>query len=350
MNIPRKPTSSRIRKIRRRKKIKKIIRLVIFLVILIVVMFCFDMLGWSGSSESVTIAISENDNVTVVCEKLEKSGVILNQQFFKLYYKITKSDATIHPGDIKVSKNSSYKEIVDAIAKPESDTITVTIPEGFELREIAKRLLEKKLISNEDEFYSALDNFTLTLNQNVAISGKDMLAGFLFPDTYEFKQNVSCESIIQKMTSNFKSKWTDELDEKAKLLDMDVEEVIILSSIVEREAREEEDFPIVAAVFLNRLENEKPLESCATVQFILQERKSVLSVEDTLIESPYNTYQKSGLPPTPISAPGMRAISSVLNPTETDYLYFFTDQNGENHYSKSYQEHISLIQQFGLTR
>ena len=310
--------------------------------------FLFDMFGWIGSSETVTISICENDNVSIVCKKMEESGVVLNQHIFKLYYRTNSPDATIYPGTVTVQKNSSYQAITEAIHHPQSETIQFTIPEGFELREIAKRLLAQELISDEETFYQAMQSYTFVLNSEISISGQEMLAGFLFPDTYEIEKGATCEDIINIMTSNFLSKWTKEHEQKAQDLQMDVQEIITLASIVEREARKTEDFPLVASVFLNRLKIGKPLESCATVQFILHERKPVLSVEDTSIDSPYNTYQNAGLPPAPISAPGMMAIDAVLNPAETDYLYFFTDQNGDNHYAKTFEEHNALIAQFGL--
>lgn len=318
---------------------------VIFVIIMI---FCSDIYGWEKNSESVTITITENDNATVICKKLEENGVVLNQHLFKIYYKSAKTDAIIHPGIITVHKNDSYQEIIEAIFHPKSNTVHVTIPEGFELSEIAKRLLENNIISDEEAFYNALQEYTLTTKQGTSISGQDILAGFLFPDTYEFKKDISCKEVIDILTGNFLSKWTNEHESKAKLLDMNMQEVMILASIVEREARKPEDFPLVASVFLNRLKIEKPLESCATVQFILKERKPVLSVEDTKIDSPFNTYQHKGLPPAPISAPGMRAIDAVLSPAETEYLYFFTDKNGINHYSKTYEEHNNQILKFGL--
>jgi len=322
--------------------------LAISAVAMVILPFCFDIFGWYGSSETVSVAISENDNLTLICAKLEENGVVFSQHALKLYYNLTKGNVTIYPGTITVQKNSSYQEIVDAITNPDTNTVRITIPEGYELGEIVNRLSDNHLITNQEDFYQAMDEYTLILNDDVSVSGKDMLAGFLFPDTYDIRREASCTEIIQLMTSNFQTKWSEEHTEKANNMDMSVQDVIILASIVEREAKNEEDFPIIASVFLNRLANNIPLESCATVQYILQERKPVLSAEDTKIDSPYNTYQNRGLPPAPISAPGMTAIDAVLNPADTDYLYFFTDQNGINHYSKTYEEHNALIAQFGL--
>jgi UPF0755 protein len=150
------------------------------------------------------------------------------------------------------------------------------------------------------------------------------------------------------MVNNFENRWKPEYAARAKEINMTMDEVITLASIIEREAKLAEDFPLVSSVFHNRLKIKKPLESCATVQYILQERKAILSIMNTRIESPYNTYKYPGLPPSPISSPGDLAIKSALYPTDTDKLFFFTDKNGINHYSVTYEEHNSQIKEYGL--
>ncbi len=328
--------------------IKTILKILCAILLLCILVFGCDMVGIIGSPETVTVSIGEQDNLTTISKKLEGNGVVLNQYIFKFYYQLTNPNATIYPGTISVRKNSSYHDIMKAISNPATNTISITIPEGFEVREITARLLQNGLIQSEEEFQSALRSFTFQTNQGTFITGEALLEGYLFPDTYQVKNNASPEDIIRLMTSNFQSKWTDQYEEQAKKMGMDIREVITMASIVEREARKTEDFPLVASVFHNRLKLGKRLESCATVQYILKERKPVLSVADTKIDSPYNTYQNDGLPPAPISSPGILAIEAVLYPKETDYLYFFTDKNGDNHYSKSYEEHNQQINQYGL--
>lgn len=328
--------------------IKNIIKIISAVLLIMILAFGCDMIGMIGSKETVEFTISDNDNLTTISQKLEKNNVVLNRHIFKLYYKTTHSDLMVHPGTFSIRKNSSYKEIAKAITTPFTNTLTLTVPEGFEVREIAARLLEKGLIADIAEFQNTLKNYIFQTNQGTVISGETMLEGYLFPDTYQIESSASARDIISLLTNNFKSKWTDEYEERAKELGMNVKEVITLASIVEREARKTEDFPLVASVFHNRLNSGKRLESCATVQYILKERKSVLSVADTNIDSPYNTYQNEGLPPAPISSPGILAIESVLYPKDTDYLYFFTDTNGDNHYSKTYEEHNRQIQKYGL--
>lgn len=306
-----------------------------------------DVLGVGSSDEPIQLSITEQDNLSTLSQQLAENNIVISKHLFKLFYQWNTHSSVIHPGTITVHKQDSYQEIADTIQKPLADTVTITIPEGFEVYAIASRLQKNELIQSEEEFYSALEQFSFETNQGKKISG-DEVSGFLFPDTYSISQKATPTEIIQIMTDNFKQKWTDAYQKKADKMNMSITDVINLASIVEREARKDEDFPLVASVFHNRLKKNQKLESCATVQYILRERKTVLSFADTKIDSPYNTYQYSGLPPTAISSPGIMAIEAVLYPEETDYLYFFTDKNGDNHYAKTFAEHNALIQQFGL--
>lgn len=328
----------------------KIILGIALLGLLIIIGIIFsDVFGVAQSSDTIQIEITENDNLTLISKKLQEEDVILNASVFKLFYKFTGYSEIIHPGTIQVSHNNSYREIAKAINEPINHNLKITIPEGFEVHEIINRLLENGLIADEASFTSSLKNFTLITNQGENISGDTaLLSGYLFPDTYEISKTMSPETIIRMMTDNFKNKWTDDYQKRAEEIGMTMDDVVILASIVEREAGKDEDFPLVASVFHNRLKIGKKLESCATVQYILKERKPVLSIADTKIDSPYNTYQNEGLPPAPIASPGIKAIEAVLFPKDSEYLYFFTDKSGNNHYATSYEEHNRLISEYGL--
>ena len=127
---------------------------------------------------------------------------------------------------------------------------------------------------------------------------------------------------------------------------MSVYDLITLASLVEREVRYPEDRPIVAQVLLKRLKMNMPLQTDATLQYLMDAPKEEVSIEDTQIDSPYNTYQHVGLPPGPIANPGMASIEAVLHPAETDYLYFVADRHGHNHYAYTYEEHLNLVNRY----
>ncbi len=326
---------------------KRIFQFAFIAILMVLCIVGADVFGIGTPSESVQITITENDNLSTLSQQLKAENIVISKHLFKLFYQWNTHSSVIHPGTITIHKQDSYQKITNTIQKPLIETVNITIPEGFEVYAIASRLEKNELIQSEEEFYKTLEQFSFETNQGKIVSGT-MVSGFLFPDTYSIPQKTTSAEILQIMTNNFKQKWTDAYQEKADEMNMSITDVIKLASIVEREARKEEDFPLVASVFHNRLKKNQKLESCATVQYILKERKPILSYADTEIDSPYNTYQYSGLPPTPIASPGILAIEAVLYPEETDYLYFFTDKNGDNHYAKTFAEHNALIQQFGL--
>ena len=151
-------------------------------------------------------------------------------------------------------------------------------------------------------------------------------------------------AILQMMTRNFDDRLTSGMRERAKAKGLTIYDLVTLASLVEKEARYEEDRPIIAQVFLSRLAIGMPLQSDTTIQYLLDAPKEDVTYADTEIESPYNTYQHNGLPPGPIANPGMDSIEAVLYPAKTDYLYFVADRQGHNHYSKTYGEHLEIVE------
>ena len=329
---------------------KKFLIGIIYLVILAVLsVLLMDVYGLIGDDDEIIIEIKENDNLDVIATELVKNKVIINKDIFKQFYKINTRKSVLVPGTIVVNSKMPYHRITRIIDEPTLDTVRFTIPEGFEIREIASRFEDNEIFS-ADAFKTALKNFSYTFKTGEEISGdKYLLSGYLYPDTYEFYRTSPPYDIILKMVKNFEKHWTEEYKKQAEKLGMTMNEIITLASIVEREARHEEDFPKVAAVFHNRLKIKKPLESCATVQYILEERKPVLSILNTQIDSPFNTYKNAGLPPSPIAAPGDLAIKSTLFPEKSDKIFFFTDKEGINRYSVTYEEHNSQIAKYKLS-
>ena len=167
------------------------------------------------------------------------------------------------------------------------------------------------------------------------------LEGYLFPETYEFYATDSAETIIKKMLGGFDYIWTDEYDRRCAELSMSVDDVVILASIIEREAGSIAEMKKVSSVFHNRLKIGMALQSYATVQYILPERKDVLSVSDTKIDSPYNTYLYPGLPEGPIANPGRAAVEAALYPEDTEYYYFKVNDDGVTVFSENLTEHNS---------
>ena len=216
----------------------------------------------------------------------------------------------------------------------------------YNINQIGK-ILEEKGITTQKDFEKAAKDFAPYEYISLDSQAQYRVEGFLFPDTYQFSRKQSSKEILGIMTKEFNDKLTEEMRERANQMGLSIRELVILASLVEKEAQVDEDRPIIAQVFMNRLKEHMPLQSCATIQYILGFPKPELSLQDTKIESPYNTYQNMGLPPGPIANPGVESIKAVLYSTPTDYLYFVADKNGKHHFSKTYEEHLLAIDRIG---
>lgn len=321
------------------------------LFILVILYGVLEFNGWFTSDADKKIVVESGDGFYKVTNDLKKNDIIGSKIFFKIYAKIFEGNQIndLKPGELSVHGKISYKKLLDELSSVRAKTISVTIPEGFELREIADLLVKNNLVSYE-KFYDICKNYDFDYPYIKELKKTDnRLEGFLFPDTYTFYLNEDNEvTIINAMLKRFDEIYK-KYENNIKKNKLSLYEIVTLASIIEREAMYSDDFYNVSSVFHNRLnrnDNLSYLQSCATVQYILKERKNVLSISDTKIDSPYNTYKYSGLPVGPISSPGEFAIKAALNPNKTDYLFFLNDKDGKLHFSKTYSEHMKLERKY----
>lgn len=299
---------------------------------------CVDMFGIGGGSE-IDVNISKGSSGSAIAENLKSSGVIAYETAFKLYAKIGE-EPIYQSGVHRLNSGMSYRQIIEELEKTAgADQYTVTIPEGYELRQIADLLEEKGLINREIFMREAASgDFDFNFVQDLP-HGENRLEGYLFPDTYTFDANDSEHDIINRMLNNFRIKVIPVYEQSGT--DKPLSDIVTLASVIEREAAGDEDRGKVASVFVNRLSRGMKLESCATVQYILKERKPVLSNDDTRIDSPYNTYMYVGLPEGPISSPGLKSVKAALYPEQTNYLYFMAAADGKTSvFAETYEEHL----------
>lgn len=332
---------------------KKFLYIIIASICVVLIAFLLIFTEVSGvfrGKNVVRIEVSQGSSFDTVAESLKVNGVIGSKTLFKIYYHFYGN--TYYMGTHEFS-SKSYSSITKELGTvSEACSITVTIPEGMEQREIAQLLEEKGLVTAKEFSEAAIiENFDYWFLKN--IKKRDMqLEGYLFPDTYNFSCDEDAKSIITKMLDNFDSKFDENMKTRAAELGLSVDEIITMASIVEREAADKNEFELVAGVFYNRLnpnlESVGYLQSCATVQYVLAERKSVLSISDTQIVSPYNTYVNKGLPVGPIASPGLDCINAALYPETTDYLYFVADGNGTHYFAKTIYEHNQNMRKAGL--
>lgn len=298
-----------------------------------------DICGAGGNENVKEINVERGMGSYSIAKELKESGVIGSELLFKVYSKVT-GEHVYQVGLHSLNSSMSYGEITRQLeSAPMNAEQQVLIPEGYELRQIADTLEECGLI-NRDVFMSEVQSGVFDYDFIDKIPERDnRLEGYLFPDTYTFSKNETEHEIIDKMLANFKKQVIPVYEASGTTLTLD--EVVTLASVIEREAANDDERAKVSSVLTNRLNIGMKLESCATVQYILSERKNVLSIEDTQIESPYNTYKYSGLPRGPIASPGIHSVTAAIYPESTDYLYFLASADGSySLFAKTYEEHL----------
>ncbi len=221
--------------------------------------------------------------------------------------------------------------------------ISITLLEGWTDRDIAE-YLQKTLYINTADFLKTADNFDLTAYPIVSQKPKNgNLEGFLFPDTYFLLKSATStpEAVIKKALDNFSHKITPEMQTQSLANNMSFYQTLILASIIEKEGKSNADKKIISGIFYNRLKNNIALQSDATINYITHKNSPSLSLDDTKLDSPYNSYKYPGLPPTPICNPGLDSILAALYPQKNDYLYFLSDpKTGNAIFAKTYEEHL----------
>ncbi len=326
---------------------KRIVLISILIIVLLIGSVCaYFYYGPHKTNKDVqveTVIIEKNDSGAEIAEKLYDQGLIDSKMTFRLALRVNGVMDKLQEGYYRIPNNISLHELVSVLQKGNVESIKVTFPEGFTLEQIATRLEEEKVVSKADFLREA----KVYVPYNYMYGDKPVtyhVEGFLYPSTYEFPVHVSAKDVLKTMTSEMNKKLTPSVREKIKEKGLTIYEFITLASLVEREALFDEDRPIIASVFLKRLSINMPLQSCASIEYLLGTRKPILSIEDTQIDSPYNTYLHTGLPPGPIANPSEKSMEAVLNAKATDYLYFVADEKGHHHFSKTYDEHLKTIE------
>ena len=302
----------------------------------------------SNDTSLIEVDISDGSSLKSAARLLEEKNLIKNETAFLIYAKINSLE-NIKSGSYSLNKSKNVEEILQILNKGSKPIgIKITIPEGYEIRNIAEKL-ESAGITDFDSFISDTSNVDLYKSQYPYLNLPEVksLEGFLFPDTYYISKEATNEQIIKMFLDRFSEVYEEQqLESKIQESGLNINEFITLASIVEREAVKKEERPIIAGIFYNRLSIQMPLQSCATVQYILKERKPVLSIADTKIDSPYNTYLIKGLPPAPIASPGLDAILATSNPQQTKFLYFVAKGDGGHEFSETYEQHLQAKKKY----
>ena len=292
----------------------------------------------------ILVVIPSSSSVNTISNILYENKLIKNPLIFKIKVKTSNTASTLKAGEYNLSTDMDLDTIISKLVKGGKDrnTVRFTIPEGYELEQMAEKLAKEGIVDKDRFIQLSSDkkNFEEEFSFLKQLEKGQSLEGFLFPSTYEIFTGTKEEEIIGKMLHEFEKIYEKDLESKLSELKMTLNEAVTLASIVEREGKVDEERPLMSAVFLNRIEKGMMLQSCATVQYVLGERKEVLSNADTRIDSPYNTYINEGLPPGPIASPGEESLVAAVNPADVDYLFFVLTGNGTHTFTKTYEEHL----------
>ena len=287
----------------------------------------------SVRGEEKVFVIKKGEGTASFSQRLKEENLIKNVFVFRVYLKLTGLDQRIQAGSFKLSPDQSVKEISLLLTTGRLDK-WVTIVEGLRKEEIAQVLAENFEIDKKKFLKAAQE-------------------GELFPDTYLIPVGADEKKILSILEDNFDEKFSDDLKAKAANNNLTQKEVLIVASIVEREARSDKERPIIAGILIKRWREGMQLAADATVQYALgfnEEEKSWwrknLTEEDLKVDSPYNTRIKIGLPPDPICNPGLSSINSVVEPVDSSYYFYLHDEDGNAHYAKTFGEHQQNIEKY----
>lgn len=295
---------------------------VLFLIVFFAgLIFFYQRLG----SSKVAVTIEPGMSAAGAAAVLKKHNLIVSKNMFIVIMKVTGLGPKIKKGTYFIRKNASIFGIINMLVEGKSAQVKVTIPEGFNARQVSERL-EVLGLGNAGACLKLIND--------------NKLEGYLFPETYYFAPATPQYTVLNAMKAEFDKRFTPELEARAREMKLSKEKVVVLASIVEKEAKVPSERPMIAAVFLNRLKKHWYLESCATVLYALGKHKERLRYKDLKINSPYNTYIHYGLPPAPIASPGMSSINAVLYPAQTDDMFFVVASSGAHNFSRYFNEHL----------
>ncbi len=300
-------------------------------------------------SDGTIFILTKNDNTRSIAYRLIEEKIIDNPIKFMLLAKLLNYDRKLKRGRYYLQQGMDELSALKILVKGEQTNTMVTIPEGRTLVQIAE-ILENYGICSKKEFLKIVHSSDFLNSIGIKANSAE---GFLFPDSYEFEIFSDAKIVISRMVKQFFSVYNSLLladsltyyDKSTKNY-LNLNEIVILAAIIEAEAKLDSERPIIASVFINRLKRRLPLQSCATIEYILKERKPKLSIQDLNVNSPYNTYLNLGLPPGPICNPGRSSLKAVLFPMKTDYLYFVSRGDGSHHFSKTNREHQAAIRNY----
>lgn len=329
-------------------------RLLLLLVVLFATLFVIAFLWWktalaapSTNSEEIRFTITRGSSAESIGKNLAEAGLIKSHFAFKLYLSANGLITKLPPGQFLIAQNLTLPEVVDVLMGGPTE-LWVSIPEGLRREQYPAIFTSALGIDGEEK-----DNFHQTF-----LSETEQIEGTLFPDTYLFPPDITAPQAVSRLTSTFNQKFSPSSEEISRT-GLSLSQIITLASIIERETRNPSERPEVAGVYFNRLNADWPLQADATVQYVAgtQNCRSAITscnnwwtsptrAQIDSMDSPYNTYKYTGLPPAPIANPSLSSLEAVINFTDTDYWFYIHDKAGQIYFARSLDEHNVNISRY----
>ncbi len=293
-------------------------------------------------ADSALFQVERGEALTRIAARLQEAGLIRSARFLKLLSRLWRTGSSFQSGFFRIPPGATTVDVHNLLVSGRQEQVRVTIPEGWTIGKIARRVEELGLCSRQ-EFLAAAASPVLL--ERLKVPGRS-LEGYLFPDTYYVPPGSPAEALVGLLADNFFTQLESIAPESRELTPAQLHQKVIMASIVEREYRVATDAPKIASVFYNRLHYNIGLESCATLEYIIteiqgKEHPDYITKEDKNIDSVYNTYKWAGLPPGPISSPGRVALDAAFHPAASDFFYFVLKDpsKGEHFFSRSLTQH-----------
>jgi UPF0755 protein len=295
----------------------------------------------SRGDEPVRVVIEEGESASQIASKLHANGVVTSANIFRFLAWLQGRQGDFKPGIYSFYTGMHYGEVFAMLeAGPEKHLVRLTIPEGLTVEQTAERVSRVIAVSAE-EFTAAASDGDYQMDI-IPVENQTNLEGFLFPKTYDLAAEMTAREVVEVLLAQFDIE-TSGLDwTQAAGMGVSPYQVVIIASLIEREAMLDDERPLVSAVIYNRLRIGMPLQIDATVQYALPEWKDVLTYADLETPSPYNTYLHGGVPPAPICSPGLASIRAALNPADVDYIYYLATGDGAHFFTADYDEFLRV--------
>jgi UPF0755 protein len=292
------------------------------------------------------VEIPAHKGVVEVAELLDDAGVIRSRVGFVMLALARGSFRGLKAGEYQIPQGSNTVRVLELLEGGQVLQHLVVFQEGGTLGELARLLASERLAAAGDVLRVAKDAvFLKTLDIQA-----DSVEGYLFPDTYQFVKGMTPEEILARMVARMREKISPEIVAEARSHDLSLHQMLTLASIIEKEAVESSEMPLISAVFWNRLRRDMPLQADPTVQYAVGKDRKRLTREDLQTDSPYNTYRRQGLPPGPIASPGRAAIQAAVRPAKVNYLYFVAMDDRHHQFSTNLADHNAAVARYRLVR